>query len=97
MDRDRHLTDWHWVNAPTAARQLTRVGGPHGKPERVFDPGPQGLRRWVPRAVNVRETIMNRLTSNTLVTEYRCQEKLNGVYGQIELVFNLTLVRLLGR
>ena len=37
----------------------------------------RGLGYWVPRAMNVRETILNQLTATVLSKEYRCQEKLN--------------------
>jgi hypothetical protein len=75
------MEDWHWAHVPETTMQLLRVGmSTDPRPTCVFDPGPQGLRQWIPRAVNVRETVVNRLTAEVLTGQYKCQEKLNGVY-----------------
>lgn len=75
---DRYLTAWHWQTAPEAVARVTQFAKYNDPvPVRAFDPGPRGLGYWVPRAMNVRETILNQLTATVLSKEYRCQEKLN--------------------
>lgn len=76
MNHDRYLTPWHWQNAPGAVALLLGVGR-YGDPKWVsaFDPGPRGLSHWVPRAMNVRDTVLSRLTADVLSAEYRCQEQ----------------------
>ena len=81
MNTDCHLTAWHWQNAPDAVALVTKVGKFIDPPSVcAFDPGPRGLSHWIPRAMNVRETVVMQLTADVLSADYRCQEKLNGAF-----------------
>jgi hypothetical protein len=81
MHTDRYLSAWHWQNAPAAVAMVTQVGMYGGPlPVCAFEPGPRGLSYWIPRAMNVRDTVVQQLTEKVLSNNYHCQEKLNGVF-----------------